>query len=256
MEYRSAISPKMRKVADVLTDTFVGMDHCVTDTRKNLIVEVPKQRCEEVRAVLKKYYPDVALIKNAYAMMEDLHDFILVKPLISEAPVYVEDGVSVPKLEKLLVDHAADKEYVTLDDTDIQQEYQHAFEVYPINTSRLLRYAARKGKKEEALARIEKVDKSRVETIRAIQDCFRKEPVLRAWLFGSYSRREERQDSDIDILVDLDPAISIGLLQYAGIVNRLEGLTGRKVDLVERASVKPFAQKNICQDSILIYERT
>ena len=255
VEYTCVISPKMRAVSQRLIDAFVGMDHCITETPRNLIVEVPKSMCEAVRAELKQSFEDVALIRNAYPMMEDLHDFILVKPLISEAPVYEQGGVSVPELEKMLVDHDADKEYATLSDSDIQKEFQRAFEVYPVNTSRLLRYAGRKGKKDEIQNRILRIDRNRVDIVRSIQDYLRQEPVKKAWLFGSFSRMEERPDSDIDILVDLDRSVPIGLLHYAGMANALESRLGRKVDLVASGSVKPFAQSNINRDKVLIYER-
>lgn len=255
MEYKSQISPIMHAVSEVLMDSFVGMDHCITDTQRNLIVEVPKRMCEEVRTVLKKHFPDVALIRNAYPMIEDLHDFILVKPLISESPVYEENGVFIPELEKLLVDRGSDKEYAALEDEEVQKEFQRAFELYPVNTSRLLRYAGRKGKKEEILSRIKRIDPNRVAVIHIIQDFFQGEPVLRAWIFGSFSRMEEKPDSDIDILIDLDQSAQIGLLQYSGMINQLENLLGRKVDLVANGSVKPFAQESINRDRVLIYER-
>lgn len=150
MEYKNIITPKMRAVADSLIDSFVGMDHCITGNGRNLIVEVPKSMCEQVRRVLKQKFEDVALIRNAYLMIEDLHDYILIKPLVSEAPLFKEDGILVPSLEKLLVDHDADKEYASLTSEDIQKEYQLAFEAYPVNVSRLLRYAGRKGRNFES----------------------------------------------------------------------------------------------------------
>lgn len=255
MLYKSDISPKMQAVSALLVDVFVGMDYCITDTRRNLIVEVPRNLCAEVRTALKRQFQDVALIKNAYSMIEDLHDFILVKPIISESPVYEESGVFVPFLEKLLVDQGADKEYAGISDTEIQKTFQRAFELYPVNTSRLLRYAARKGKKEEILQRVQRLDRERVSIVHAIQDFFQKEPVERAWLFGSFSRMEEKPDSDIDILVDLDRSVPVGLLQYAGMMNNLSDRIGRKVDLVESSTVKPFARESINQDKVLIYER-
>ena len=255
MEYKCIITPRMRAVEDSLKEAFVGMDHCITDTGRNLIVEIPKSKCESVRSVLKQRFQDVALIRNAYPMMEDLHDFILVKPLITESPVFENDGVLIPNLEKRLVDYDADKEYATLTDQDIQREFQRAFELYPINTSRLLRYAGRKGKKEEIRSRLDRIDQNRIATVRTIQDCFRQEPVKRAWVFGSFSRMEERPDSDVDILVDLDTSSPIGLLQYAGMINRLEALLGRKVDLVAKDSIKPFAQESVNRDKVLVYER-
>ena len=66
---------------------------------------------------------------------------------------------------------------------------------------------------------------------------------------------EEKPNSDIDILIDLDPSVSMGLLQYAAMINRLEDLLGRKVDLVATGTVKPFAQQTINRDKVLIYER-
>ena len=256
MEYKNIITPKMQAVADHLIEAFEGMNHCITDTGRNLIVEVPKGKCDSVRSSLKTEFPDVALIRNAYLMMEDLHDFILVKPLITEAPLYLENGIMLPNLEKILVDHEADKEYQYLSDEDIQREYQRAFEVYPVNTSRLLRYAGRKGKKDESLQHIARINQERVKIVRSIQDYFSSEPVKKAWLFGSFSRMEERPDSDIDILVDLDRSVPMGLLQYAGMVNALEGILDKKVDMVAEGSVKPFVQDSINRDKVLVYERT
>ena len=255
MTYKSIISPKMQAVSDALISSFEGMSHCITDTKKNLIVEVPKPFCDSVRTVLKQHFRDVALIRNAYPMIEDLHDFILVKPIISESPVYQEQGISVPNLEKLLVDHDADKEYSDMSDADIQKEFQRAFELFPVNTSRLLRYAGRKGKKEEIRARVLQIDQYRVRTVHTIQDFFQQQPVERAWLFGSFCRMEERPDSDIDILVDLDTVVPMGLLQYASMINQLESLLDRKVDLVAKGSVKQFAKQRIDQEKILVYER-
>ena len=255
MEYKCDISPKMRAVADALIQAFEGMNHCITDTGRNLIVEVPKSMCDSVRTVLKQRYPDVALIRNAYPMMEDLHDFILIKPMVSESPIFEDKGVHVPELEKLLVDHDSDKEYAAYTDDMLQKEFQRAFELYPVNTSRLLRYAGRKGKKEEIQSRIDRIDRRRVMTVHSIQDFFRDEAVTRAWIFGSFSRMEEKPDSDIDILVDLDSSTPIGLLQYARIINKLESLLDRKVDLVVNGTVKPYARDSINRDKILVYER-
>ena len=39
------------------------------------------------------------------------------------------------------------------------------------------------------------------EMIQLIADYFKTQPVLKAWLFGSFSRGEEREDSDVDLLI-------------------------------------------------------
>ena len=89
---------------------------------------------------------------------------------------------------------------------------------------------------------------------KAIAEYFKTQPVLKAWLFGSYSRGEQTKDSDVDILVLLDKSRPIGL-KFFGMWNDLEELLGRKVDLVSDGTLLPFAQQSAEKDKILIYER-
>ena len=52
-----------------------------------------------------------------------------------------------------------------------------------------------------------------------IQEYMKTKPILRAWLFGSYSRGEETPESDIDILVDYDRSKEkISLFKMGGIL--------------------------------------
>lgn len=82
------------------------------------------------------------------------------------------------------------------------------------------------------------------------------QPILRAWLFGSCSRGEETDDSDIDILVDYDNSQGIvSLFKMGGILMDLSDLLGRKVDLVEYKGLMDFARPSVDRDKILIYER-
>ena len=89
----------------------------------------------------------------------------------------------------------------------------------------------------------------------AIANYFKTQPVLKAWLFGSYSRNEQRPWSDVDILVELDKDKPIGLLKFAGIACDLEDLIGHKVDLIEEGPLKPCAMESVNRDKKLIYER-
>ena len=88
-----------------------------------------------------------------------------------------------------------------------------------------------------------------------MQHFFAKQPVNRAYLFGSCSRGEETPDSDVDILVDLDKSQPIGLFQYINMKLDLQDLLKREVDLVERDELLPFAQESANRDKVLIYER-
>ena len=88
-----------------------------------------------------------------------------------------------------------------------------------------------------------------------MQRFFAAQPVNRAYLFGSFSRGEEKPDSDVDIMVDLDKSKPIGLFQYVTMKLELQDLLQREVDLVERNELLPFAQKSANRDKLLIYER-
>lgn len=91
--------------------------------------------------------------------------------------------------------------------------------------------------------------------IEALRHYFSTQPVLKAWLFGSFSRGEETKDSDVDIMVSLDKSKPIGL-QFFGMWSDLEELLGRKVDLVSEGTLLHFAQESVERDKILVYERT
>ena len=94
------------------------------------------------------------------------------------------------------------------------------------------------------------------EYIQKIAEYFKSQPIVRAWLFGSYSRGEETSDSDLDILVDYDKSSKLSLLKICGIITELEDILGLKVDLIENGRLKDFAISSANRDKILIYERT
>ena len=88
-----------------------------------------------------------------------------------------------------------------------------------------------------------------------LQAELKKQPIIRAWLFGSYSRGEETEDSDVDILVEYDSNSRISLMTISRIMVALSEAIGKKVDLVEEGHLLPFAQESVERDKILIYER-
>jgi predicted nucleotidyltransferase len=82
------------------------------------------------------------------------------------------------------------------------------------------------------------------------------QPVDKAWLFGSYARGEATRRSDVDILVKYTPNSNLSLLDHIHIMNELQRLLHKKVDLVKEGCLCSFAVDNVNQDKILIYERT
>lgn len=89
-----------------------------------------------------------------------------------------------------------------------------------------------------------------------IADYFKTQPVLKAWLFGSFARGEETPQSDIDILIVPDRSGKpFTLFTLGGMYMDLKELLGREIDLVEEGSLRPYAAESANRDKKLIYER-
>ena len=92
--------------------------------------------------------------------------------------------------------------------------------------------------------------------IQIIAKYFETQPVLKAWLFGSFARGEEKPWSDVDILFVPDySGKPFTLLTMGGMYLDLRELLGREVDLVEDGSLRPYAVESVERDKMLIYDR-
>src|SRR3954470_4755684 len=87
-----------------------------------------------------------------------------------------------------------------------------------------------------------------------ITDYFQDKPVKKVWLFGSYARGEADDESDVDVLVNIEKDTGLGLRYFLWHQDRAE-LLNKKVDVVsygwENELIKPF----INRDKMVIYEK-
>ncbi len=74
--------------------------------------------------------------------------------------------------------------------------------------------------------------------------------VLHAALFGSTARGEATADSDVDILVDLDPAAPIGVWEFVGLQHFVGELFPTRVDVVHREGLRPRPRLSIERDLV------
>lgn len=86
--------------------------------------------------------------------------------------------------------------------------------------------------------------------LRAERPLLERSGVRSAALFGSTARGDARADSDIDILVVLDPDAHVGLLRFIELKERLENLFGRDVDLVSRGALRPDRDAGILAEAV------
>jgi predicted nucleotidyltransferase len=94
---------------------------------------------------------------------------------------------------------------------------------------------------------------SKQELIAKINIFFVDKPISKAYLFGSYARNEQTQDSDVDILVDFEKQAN--LFDLIGLQQNLSELLKLKVDLLSSKGVSKFMLPYIEKDKVLIYER-
>jgi uncharacterized protein len=77
--------------------------------------------------------------------------------------------------------------------------------------------------------------------------------VRRAALFGSLARGDGGEASDIDLMVDVDPSAAIGVFEYVGIVQYLEALFPGKVDVANRAKLKPLVRRAVEREAVYAF---
>ena len=71
-------------------------------------------------------------------------------------------------------------------------------------------------------------------------------------IFGSFVRGEEREDSDIDILVEFYPQAEMDLIKFVELEEYLSELLGAKVDLVMKSALKPRIGRRILREVIYV----
>ena len=93
--------------------------------------------------------------------------------------------------------------------------------------------------------------KTQEEVLRILQrekpELVRDYGVKRLALFGSYARNDQDEDSDVDILVEVDPSIGLGFVELA---ERIEGALGVRAEVVSRRAIKPRYWEVIKEDLI------
>ena len=91
-----------------------------------------------------------------------------------------------------------------------------------------------------------------IERLKEREGDLRAQGVTHAALFGSTARGEQNAH-DIDIMVDLDPAIVVTMFDYAGVKDYIAGLFDAPVDVVDREALKPRVRPKAVADAIYAF---
>ena len=82
----------------------------------------------------------------------------------------------------------------------------------------------------------------------ALPDLKRRWPIRSLAVFGSVTRGEASEASDLDVLVEF--ARPLGLSEFLALEDTLSALVRRRVDLVTRAALKPYIGRQVLVEAV------
>lgn len=90
-------------------------------------------------------------------------------------------------------------------------------------------------------------------TLRDAEAALRAKGVRHAAVFGSTARGEARTESDIDVLIDFDPAAGVTVYDYVAVKNDIASLFDGKVDVVDQEGLKPHLRNPVARDLVYAF---
>ena len=92
-----------------------------------------------------------------------------------------------------------------------------------------------------------------IETIKTKADpILRSYGISRAYLFGSFARGEQTEDSDIDLLVEYSPGVSKSVFKVVKLKYELEEVLQREVDVITEQAISPYIRPHMLKDRQVI----
>jgi len=167
--FNPPITPSLKRLSAKIKTTFPYITYCVWETdmvrsfqqhlpgAKFILIDVEKDSTQAVFDYLHDRSDHVWLkpdnkTMDRYILSGNIgprRENLVVRQLITEAPIQTCFAVPTVTLEKMLADLFADGEFGYLQGQELLVVFQNAWDRYSINTSKLLRYAARKGQRQE-----------------------------------------------------------------------------------------------------------
>ena len=170
-DFSPAVSEDLKEIFKKVTAAFPYAKYCISDTawfndlmihqvlKTVIILEVEKDSAMSVFSLLTEqgkgvfYEPDAQTLE---LYVQTVIRPVIVKQLISQAPVSKDHEMSTPRLEKLLVDLVTEQELYDAQQSELEHIYSTVKNIYNINQSRLLRYAGRRNRRKEVEALFKK----------------------------------------------------------------------------------------------------
>ena len=92
-----------------------------------------------------------------------------------------------------------------------------------------------------------------LERLRLSQQELQQRGILHAAVFGSVARGDARKDSDIDILIEIDPQFPMDIYGYTNLKRFIASLFPLPTDVVNRTALKEGLRLDVQQDAIYAF---
>lgn len=163
-KFNPAVSPSLRRLHNKVHQAFPFITFCVWESkwlndlmrhqafRFYSVIEVEKEVAESVFNAMSGFSqktfldPDEEIFSR---YVTNLENAIIIKPLVSESPLEVINKVSIPSLEKLLVDMLIDEDLFAAQQGEKEFIYRSAFNKYGLSQQKMKRYASRRHRDKE-----------------------------------------------------------------------------------------------------------
>lgn len=160
------LNTKHFKINSAIKSNFPFISYCIWDSSSikefvqhlpinNItLVDIERGAEEAVFYTLKEHFANMFLLPKKDLLENvvlEIPKSVIIRTLVSEAPIREVRKVPVAAIEKILVDLFTDEEFAYLRGSELRQVFMTAFERYTISESKMLRYADRKRKKESIL---------------------------------------------------------------------------------------------------------
>lgn len=85
------------------------------------------------------------------------------------------------------------------------------------------------------------------------KEALRAKGVSALYVFGSVARGEAGPESDVDVLIDIEPGKRFHIIDLANVYNRLTKALGTEVDIVTSRSIMNRLQERAIEDAVRVY---
>ncbi len=162
--FRPNISKLLKRIFNKVKREFPYINFCIWDTvwlndfmrhqpfKHYIVLEVEKDACESVFGFLSETMKNVFLNPDEELFdryISNLDEVVIIKNMVSEAPLIEEQKIVVPALEKLLVDMLIDTALFSAQQNEKEFIMRSVMQKYTLNELKMRRYAVRRNREEE-----------------------------------------------------------------------------------------------------------